>query len=297
MKIQTFSICVGTKACNASCPFCVSKMTPEMGIQFKNTGFDRINQRNFHVACLYAKQSNVSTVLLTGKGEPTLYPNDINWYLNALRKYEFPFIELQTNGLEFGREEFLRPRPIGSYLGDWHRDGLTTIALSVAHYLDERNREIFTPHTKYIDLVEVIKMLHDLGFSIRLSCILMKNYIDSIKEMVEMIDFCRSLKVEQLTFRRIGNPEKAPPGDIIEFVQEHKISDGRIEAITEYFNNHGTILMDLMHGARVYDYDGQNMCLTDCLTIDPTQEKLRQLIYFPDGHLRYDWQYEGAILL
>jgi hypothetical protein len=24
---------------------------------------------------------------------------------------------------------------------------------------------------------------------------------------------------------------------------------------------------------------------------------MRNLIFFPDGHLRYDWEYEGAILL
>ena len=35
----------------------------------------------------------------------------------------------------------------------------------------------------------------------------------------------------------------------------------------------------------------------DCLTIDPSADDIRQLIFFPDGHLRYDWQYAGALLL
>jgi hypothetical protein len=52
-----------------------------------------------------------------------------------------------------------------------------------------------------------------------------------------------------------------------------------------------------MHGAIVYDYRGQNVCLTDALTIEPETDKIRQLIFFPDGHLRYDWQYKGAILI
>jgi len=33
------------------------------------------------------------------------------------------------------------------------------------------------------------------------------------------------------------------------------------------------------------------------LTIQPKIRKKRQLIFYPDGHLRYDWQYQGAILL
>ncbi|MDO8598925.1 MAG: hypothetical protein Q7S02_02355, partial [bacterium] len=51
MKIQTFSIVVGTRACNARCPFCVSRMT----------GFDELPKRgaisakNFSVAARLAQ--------------------------------------------------------------------------------------------------------------------------------------------------------------------------------------------------------------------------------------------------
>ncbi len=55
--------------------------------------------------------------------------------------------------------------------------------------------------------------------------------------------------------------------------------------------------MTLMHGAVGYDVGGQNVCLTDCLTLDASNEDIRQLIFFPDGRLGYDWQYEGAVLL
>ena len=32
MKINTLTAVVGTKACNARCPYCVSQMTPDCGI-------------------------------------------------------------------------------------------------------------------------------------------------------------------------------------------------------------------------------------------------------------------------
>ena len=71
MEIQTFSIVVGTRACNASCPFCVSRMT----------GFGKlpkarvINERNFRKACLLAERAGSTTVLMTGKGERVMAGN------------------------------------------------------------------------------------------------------------------------------------------------------------------------------------------------------------------------------
>ena len=58
---------------------------------------------NFESAVLFAKQAQVSTVLLTGKGEPTLYPEEITRVLTALKPHGFPFTELQTNALAIGR--------------------------------------------------------------------------------------------------------------------------------------------------------------------------------------------------
>jgi DNA polymerase I-like protein with 3'-5' exonuclease and polymerase domains len=47
----------------------------------------------------------------------------------------------------------------------------------------------------------------------------------------------------------------------------------------------------------VFDIMEQNVYLTDCLTIKPDTDDLRQIIYFPDGKIAYDWRYEGARLL
>ena len=46
MKIQTFSVVVGGKKCNANCPYCISKMTGQSnGCTDKE---ERINERNFY---------------------------------------------------------------------------------------------------------------------------------------------------------------------------------------------------------------------------------------------------------
>ncbi|KKK85560.1 hypothetical protein LCGC14_2772060, partial [marine sediment metagenome] len=77
MKTHTFSIVVGTNACNANCPFCVSKMTGPVPVS------KHINWSRFTTACRIVGQARdgLVTVLLTGKGEPMLYPEQITNYL------------------------------------------------------------------------------------------------------------------------------------------------------------------------------------------------------------------------
>lgn len=293
MKIQTFSIVTGGSACNARCPFCISKMTPAEGITPKAP---KVNWRNFHKAAALAKQCGVTTVMLTGKGEPTLYPEQITEYLKALNKHMFPLVELQTNGIAISKEL----RKYRDYLEEWYRLGLTTVCISVAHYASEENREIYLPHEEhYPGLTKLVIMLHDIGFSVRLSCVLLRGYIDSAKEVQNLIEECKVLGIEQITLRPVNKPDddSKMSGEMATWYANHYLQYKQLEEMEMFLNYNGHKLMKLIHGGVVYDVHGQNVCLSNSLTIDPNTEELRQLIFFPDGHLRYDWQYEGAILL
>jgi len=136
MKIQTFSVVVGGSACNAQCPYCVSKLTGCKRGLIENQKAMDINKRNFNIACNFAKQSGVTTVLFTGKGEPMLFHHHISRYIEMLEKWNFPFIELQTNGI-------LLPDTSEYLLRDWYDGGLTTVCLSCASYSEKENKEIF----------------------------------------------------------------------------------------------------------------------------------------------------------
>lgn len=290
MKIQTFTIVSGTSVCNAKCPYCISRMTPNQGVSFKLEDVDWIN---FRKACRLAQINNVSTVLITGKGEPLLYPERIGEFLKVMQEYDFPLIEIQTNALVIGRDF----KKYEKHLKEWRKLGLNTIAISMVHYDMKKNKEIYTPDSDYIDLGEVVGKLHDLGYSVRFSCIMLKGFIDSVDEVVKLADYCKKLDVEQLTIRSVAVPDKAGDKEIYEWTKPKVLSKGSVIDISEYLNKNAVKLMTLDHGGIVYDYDGQNLCISDCLTIKPDSEDLRQLIFFPDGHLRYDWRYEGAILV
>ena len=233
--------------------------------------------------------------MLTGKGEPTLYPDQITQYLSRLYdekfRYEFSFRELQTNGI------LLVERSFDKYLEEWYDLWLTTIAISMVDSDPEKNRQIFLPHKKsYIDLPGLIDELHDIGYSVRLSCVMLKEYIDDVEGIERLVKFSKDNRVEQLSVRSVEVTEKSQNKEVNEWTEKHKIDD-KLDGIRQYLNRNGKILDILPHGAIVYDLYGQNICLTNALTIQPKIRKKRQLIFYPDGHLRYDWQYQGAILL
>lgn len=288
MKFQTFSIVSGTLDCNAYCPFCISKMTPTNGIQpFEG----KINIRNLEKACSLAEKCGVTTCLITGKGEPTLYPDEISKYLRIVGN-KFPMVELQTNGILLDRDyDTFKAK---GYFKNWFDKGLTTIAISIIHYLDEENKSLCGYN---YNLRHLIKKMHDEGFSVRLSCLLIKDYIETSNDITALIHFANEHNVEQLTLRTLERPKHATLWKVSEWINKHALSYGNILTIKQFLETHSTKLLELVHGATVYDYQGQNVCLTHALTNTPNPDEIRQLIYFPNGHLRYDWQYKGAILL
>jgi len=294
MKIQTFSILVGGMACNAHCPFCVSKMTPNA----LSTKAPQINWRNFDLACRLADRAGATTVMLTGKGEPTLYLNTVYDYLNRLSSQkQFPLIELQTNGLSIVSGIKGNSR---LHLSKWYELGLSTIALSVVHWDATRNAEIYCPGNAHYPIKDMVEFLHSIGFSVRLSCILIKGYIDDAARMRQMIEFARHVGAEQLTFIPVNAPTNTTNPNIANWANEHKLADEEIALLKNDLDASGDLLMELAHGACVYDVGGQNVCLSNCLkrdTILADKTIMRNLIFHPDGHLRYDWNHQGSIIL
>lgn len=295
MRFGTFSVLVGGLGCNAKCPHCVAKVTPTNNID----KCAEINFRNFDIACELAESSQIPTMLFTGKGEPTLYPHEITNYLQRMKNnnVKIPIKELQTNGVLFKGDK------LDKELERWHKHGLTTISISIVHYRDDLN-EAFLGLKKYqgYDLIVLIAKLHKFGYSVRLSCVSIKDHIDTISTVDSMVNFARANKVEQLTIRKLGIPNinsNSSPQQIT--VHNWCCTNSKlrtnIEDIDLYFQRNAVKLDSLPFGATVYDYNGQNICITNCLTLDTNHEQKRQLIFFPDGHLRYDWQYSGAIII
>ena len=290
MRIRTFSIVAGSLACQARCPFCIASMTPANGLGTKEP---EVNWRNFKKACQLAKDSGCATAMITSKGETTLFPDQVTRFLENMEPFAFPMIEMQTNGLFIAEGK----KVTDQHLKDWYRLGLTTIAISVVHYDAEKNRQIYTPSKKeYMDLPGLIKKLHDFGFSVRLTTIMAKGFLDSPTELDNMLAFARTNKVEQLTCTPVTKPDASEDLKIFNWTTEHALDATQKKAIEDHVHRAGSLLLTLAHGARVFDIKGQNLCLSNCITVDADAEEMRSIIFFPDGHVRYAWQYPGALL-
>lgn len=290
MNFKILSVVVGTEACIASCPFCVSGVKPCED----NLKAPEVNWRNLKIAGNLANRSKVDTVMLTSRGEPTLFPDQITEYLKHLKEFNFPFIELQTNGILIAKKkDYYR-----TYLKEWYENGLTTITLSVVSYRPEINKKVYTPNGEYIDLPDLIQFLHSFGFSLRLTCVCCKGFTDTREEILNFIDFAKFNKVEQVTLRPVNDEFRRESAKI--WVQNNKLEESDKKLIKLLLEEKGTKLLELDRIGTVYDVFGQNVCLSLPLnknTRDVDPENGRQLIFFPDGHIRYEWEMTGGILL
>jgi molybdenum cofactor biosynthesis enzyme MoaA len=289
MKIRTFSIVAGSLACNARCDFCIAGMTPKNGLGTKEP---EVNWQRFRKACRLARDGGCSTAMITSKGEPTIFPDQITAFLKVLQEYDFPIVEMQTNGLLIAEGK----KVTDEHLQKWAELGLTTVAISVVHYDREKNKSIYTKTREYMDLEACIAKLHKFGFSVRLTTILAGGYIDSAAELEKMLAFATKNKVEQLTATPVTKPDESENEKIFSWTSQHALTKEQFSAIKGWVELNGSLLLELAHGARVYDINGQNLCLSNCITVDPKADEMRSIIFFPDGHVRYAWQYSGAIL-
>ena len=298
MKFQTLSLVTGTAACNASCPFCVSKMTYADNIDIKEVP---INFRNFEKTLRLAQIGNVSTVIFTGKGEPFLYPQQLVDYLEFMQNnnYSFPFMEIQTNGELLTRDN----------IGDWNVDellghlynlGVTSILVSNVGPDAELNHQIYYPRKSAMyDMQHLVDKVQKFGINVRLTTVGIKGGVDSVAELDKLVEWAKFLNVKQLTWRPVNEPgTNYNLNDGVScWVKSNHISTLGVEEIVDHVVHNGSLIYKLVHGAAVYDYKGMNLCLTNSLTQDPAGEVVRQLIFYPDGSLYTDWAKKGSVLL
>ncbi len=283
-KALTYTVIAGSSVCVNQCPICISEMTPRYGIDTKEPYVD---WDTFRKATRIAVNHGAESVLITSKGESTLYPFQVTKYLHELEDQPFDRRELQTEGSNLatgGRlyDEFLRV---------WKDLGLDLVSVSIYHYNSDRNSEAFRPKRKreYI-LPKFIEKLQKYGLRTRLSCVMLKDYIDSVEEVEKLVEFAKENDVFQLTLRRADRP--ANPGNkaVAEFVDKNRLSDESFGRIADYLDSRGTLCDLLPHGANIYEIGGQNVCITTGLTHDAGEKEIRQLIYFPPNVLTTSWE-------
>jgi len=247
----------------------------------------RIDEGKFNTACRVVQQARdgLVSVILTGKGEPLLFPKMISQYLDLIN-FQFPIIELQTNGLliQDAKEAFHR----------WYDQGLNKVCISIAHFDPTQSNHLMGIKGRY-NFWDDVLLLKQYGYVVRLNCTMLREGICSSANLDSLSLFASDHGVDQLTLREVDMPNT--DGAVAEYVKQQK-PHGAATRLHHYLAMSGaTPLLTLPHGGIIYDYNGQNVCISNCLTETTDPDDIRQLIFFPDGRLAYSWQYPAARLL
>jgi molybdenum cofactor biosynthesis enzyme MoaA len=256
-----------------------------------------VDERVFKMACQMAQQSGLDTARITGKGEPTLFPDQIEQFLRALQPYGFTFVEMQTHGRHLADEDFVSLEDMHK----WADLGLTHVCISVVSYKSERNFQHYFAHSQsydsYFDMAALISKLHRLRINVRLTCIMQKGDIDSAEELVKFMSWAKEVKADQVTILPVNKPEDRERNPrVYDAAMNSLLAAEQLADIRGYVEKHGVPIRTLPWGAKVFDLKGQNLCFNMCLTESPERDDSRQLIFYPPGTLGHDWQRQGAVL-
>jgi hypothetical protein len=246
----------------------------------------------FETACKVVEQARdgLVSVLLTGVGEPLLHPEDITDYLNRM-KDRFPLVEIQTNGVCVGE------LGIASTWGPWWSKGLTQVSISITHDDPVRSNQIMGIRKPRYNFWDAAQLLKTVGLSVRLNCTMTKGGICEPHQVSRLIDRCASEGIDKLTLREVETPSDPRDWEVSKWIEDQK-PRGAAKRLHHYLEMQGAHrLLDLPHGGIVYDVDGQNVAVTNCLTETNDPNDIRQIIFFPDGRISYNWRHAGARIL
>lgn len=272
MNDSVFNVVVSNK-CGANCPYCISPQTPEVCKDYSIFNYSKLS-----AAIQYAVRAGIQTCKLTGKSGDPLCERKRLGNIVSLVSGKFPIIELQTNGILLDKGNVM-----------WLHDmGVTLIAVSCVHYHTLRNSNLYCGSGYYPHLPELINQIHfHTDLTTRLSCTLIRGYIDSAKKVDDFLECFENTDNEQFSFIPVGwngDSEQA------RWSKEYQVTMN----VWDNIKAKGTLLWETSYGGKVYDYRGKNVYIAECLS--SSVKGIRSLIYYPDGHLRYSWTKPGAII-
>ena len=252
--------------CDKNCPYCISLMTCPVQFNY-DLFFDNLEKVKY-----VAKACSVSSVLLTGKGEPTL---NYHLLLQAAMKFDSFPMELQTNG------RWLLDHI--DALKELKAVGLDTLAFSIDNLYNVN------------ELEPLSKLAHDLGMTVR-ACLNLNNNINPEIRFVEIIASIKDFLIDQLLFRQLMVPDKALETEVSKrtqlWIKENVDVSVYNRLYQEMLNivDEKDLIRILPHGVRVYDIDNIAVTFSDyCIQEYNDTEDIRSLIYLEDGHLYTSW--------
>lgn len=283
--------------CNAACPFCIEKLRPES--RGKSLAGQKVRERNEEVYfdnlnCVLSalKPLNVS-VSITG-GEPSKDPR-LPRILECVKRNGMRKRTITTNG-----SGLLDSRQGTQVLEMLIDAGLDHLNISRAHPGDGRNIEImkFPESPTAEELSYIAQKANANGCRTRLSCVLLKGITESLDDVVNYLEFARSIGVDNVVFRQLMKTDisRVTPGII--FSETTRVTaEGLLGEISEdkrfAFQNQ---VLGYYYYVEVWKYKDVDVVVEEAdLRFIERQKRLNsdlvyEFVFHPNARLCSTWQ-------
>lgn len=195
--------------CNADCKFCVAQLRYEHKNAMYNKGHIKDVDKYLYRLDEILKIARAldTSVSITG-GEPTMSPI-LTEVLKMVDSYGFRKRTITTNG-----SGLLRTQDNDTILNNLITYNWNHLNISRASYNDELNRKImrFASDKEYCSmdmLREILSIANNSDFKHRISCLLLKESVNSVEEMKRYIDFYSKLGANNFIFRELMDYDKS----------------------------------------------------------------------------------------
>jgi hypothetical protein len=233
----------------------------------------------------FARDAGCDSMILTGVTEPQQNFDFIYNLLKLNKTLRTPFynITLQTCGTMIDSSEF----PLMSL------EGITTLALSISSFDDQRNWDIIQAPAKVrtCKLRELIWAAKESGMNVR-ACV---NLTDEFNDYTskDFFNWAIATNVDQLTFRKIYAEGNTPQA---QWVRAHQFDPDKWSAIKNYVKYEGTPIRLLPFGAILYDVSGIGVVVDDDCMAKKNIEEVRYYVLRANNKLYSLWDAKGSLV-
>lgn len=234
-----------TNLCNAKCKFCSNSCNKDLGkldLDFLKNILDKVSEK-------------VSRFSISG-GETLINIKELEKLLKLLNNYN-KRITLNTNGT------FLKQN-----IKILNKYNIESIQLSRHHYDDVKNNEVFEIETLNFDEINSLNVKADL----RINCLLIKNYIDSKKEVINFLEKISETDISQVGFismMQVNDYTKEKFVDYRDIIKEFddefyltkKMADGKRCTCANYLYvaENGKTIFVYFRYTKEYGYGGRSL--------------------------------------
>lgn len=291
--------------CNANCKFCVAQLRFEnRGMQFKKRKIENDQEYFDRLDSVLSKIASLNpSISLTG-GEPTK-SNRLPEILRIINHHGLRKRTFTTNGS--GLLDIYDGKTVIQYLID---NGFQHLNISKAHYNENLNKKIMNYISGYCsnDMLKTIFTISKANnLRPRMSCVLLRDGISNLDEMIKYMEFYQNLGLDNVIFRELmdfdiktmTNKKK------VKYCSSNKI---RLNNIWNAISNDDRFkpirsLIGYYYHVEIFKYQNIDMCSerANLVKLYTEKEKNKDIVYemvfHPNGNLNGSWVDNEDVLI